>query len=118
MRRQQGGEKHQPQADAVHADVVMDGRRGDPRYIRLEDEFAGTAEPERRDEAERGGENEERDDQGEVLDHARLFFGKRENQQEPGQRQQDDEIEQRHRMPPANPMASKTTTEPSTTQAA
>ena len=59
MRRQQRGQQHQPEAEAVDGDVIMNGRRIDPVEIGLECPAVPECEPERRDQAERNHEDDD-----------------------------------------------------------
>jgi hypothetical protein len=98
--------------------MVVDSRRIDPGNIGLEDILAGTVEPERSDQAERNQEDRRGHNQAEGSDGALALFGENKNDQKRDQRQEDDYVEDRHRVAPPNPIANSSNTEPRTTQAA
>lgn len=110
-------ENHEPQAQAIHADVVADRGRGDPLRVLLE-RHGTRVGVDRADQQQRQRERDQPHDQGEVADQGRLVFGQEQGHEESGGRDEQNQIEQRHLAPPAKRIARITRIEPATTQAA
>src|SRR5580692_6357457 len=98
--------------------MITDGRRTDPGQIRFENIFSRIREPIRPNQAERRHKDRQRSNQAKAPDSFLMFLRQKKNQQERNQRQEDYQVQQRHRLPPANPIAMSTRMDPSTTQAA
>ena len=113
---EEGGEQHQPEADAIGGDVETDLRRCDPGQIDGE-LIAGERAVEPAEQGQRGDKGGERDRQRPVAARCRRGARQRHRDQESGGREQENEQEEVHRRPPAI-MRTITSTPPSATQVA
>jgi len=114
--RQQRGEQHEPEAEAIQAHVITDLGRADPRQVGHEGELA--TRPVTRCQSERKEEGRGGESQRQAPQRFFVFPRQQEHDQETGQRKKQDCIQQVHRAPPARPAASKSRNDPSNTQAA
>ncbi len=115
--REQGGQNHQPQADAVHSHVVADVRRGDPNCVG----YKLNAVRFRRngpDQAEGNQERGQRQHQGGYADGLQPVFWYPQQDHEAGHGNRKQGRECVHRTPPAKPAANKRNKAPKTTHTA
>ena len=91
--REQADENHQPEAEAIHADVVEDGGLLNPRAVDLELEAALAGDKMRR-QMQRETEADERSEQRNPVGEFGAV-GHERNQHRPGQRNEQDQRENR-----------------------
>ncbi len=117
-RRQEGGQNHEPQAEAVDADVPVDFGTGNPDVIG-DELLSGLAALETIHQTQRENEGRQRHPERQHLDGIFLRAWHQQRKNEPKRGKRNDQIEKVHRVTPsATPIRIRRHTAPSTTHVA